>query len=102
MEFENNNKKHTTMKKQIMTIAIVLGLSMTSFAQGGLFHRGANADGTPAEVSLTGDGTKGPGDNTPMLPIHNQNDNEPAPLGSGIVLLTALGAGYIVAKKRKE
>ena len=38
------------MKKQIMTIAIVLGLSMTSFAQGGLFHRGANADGTPAEI----------------------------------------------------
>ena len=85
-----------------MTIAIVLGLSMTSFAQGGLFHRGANADGTPAEVSLTGDGTKGSGDNTPMLPIHNQNDNEPAPLGSGIVLLTALGAGYMVAKRRRE
>ena len=90
------------MKKQIMTIAIVLGLSMTSFAQGGLFHRGANADGTPAEVSLTGDGTKGPGDNTPMLPIHNQNDNEPAPLGSGIALLTARGAGYLMSKKHRE
>ena len=90
------------MKKQLMTIAIVLGLSMTSFAQGGLFHRGANADGTPAEVSLTGDGTKGPGDNTPMLPIHNQNDNEPAPLGSGIALLTALGAGYLMSKKHRE
>ena len=102
MEFENNNKIQYTMKKQIMTIAIVLGLSMTSFAQGGLFHRGANADGTPAEVSLTGDGTKGPGDNTPMLPIHNQDGEQPAPLGSGIALLTALGAGYVVAKKRRE
>jgi hypothetical protein len=90
------------MKKQIMTIAIVLGLSMTSFAQGGLFHRGANADGTPAEVSLTGDGTKGPGDNTPMLPIHNQDGEQPAPLGSGIVLLTALGAGYLMSKKHRE
>ena len=91
------------MKKQIMTIAIVLGLSMTSFAQGGLFHRGANADGTPAEVSLTGDGSKGPGGiGTPMLPIHEQNGNQPAPLGSGIALLTALGAGYAVAKRRKE
>ena len=65
------------MKKQIITIAIVLGLSMTSFAQGGLFHRGANADGTPAE-------------------------SQPAPLGSGIALLTALGAGYVVAKRRRE
>ena len=85
-----------------MTIAIVLGLSMTSFAQGGLFHRGANADGTPAEVSLTGDGFKGAGNNTPMLPIHNQDSNQPAPLGSGIALLTALGAGYLMSKKRRE
>ena len=94
------------MKKLIMTIAIVLGLSMTSFAQGGLFHRGANADGTPAEVSLTGDGTK-TSSNTPMLPIHEPTDgtsgqDQPAPLGSGIVLLTALGAGYMVAKRRRE
>jgi len=91
------------MKKLTMTIAIVLGLSMMSFAQGGLFHRGANADGSPAEVSITGDGTKGPDDGTPMLPIHNQNgSDQSAPLGSGIVLLTALGAGYLMSKKRRE
>ena len=85
-----------------MTIAIVLGLSMTSFAQGGLFHRGANADGTPAEVSLTGDGTKGNRSGTPMLPIHEQQGSQPAPLGSGIALLTALGAGYLMSKKHRE
>ena len=90
------------MKKQIMTIAIVLGLSMTSFAQGGLFHRGANADGTPAEVSLTGDGTKGPGGNTPMLPIHNQDGEQPAPLGSGLVLLIGAGLGYVALKKKED
>ena len=90
------------MKKQLMTIAIVLGLSMTSFAQGGLFHRGANADGTPAEVSITGDGSKGAGNNTPMLPIHEQQGSQPAPLGNGIVLLTALGAGYLMSKKHRE
>ena len=89
------------MKKQLITIAIVLGLSMTSFAQGGLFHRGANADGTPTEVSLTGDGTKGNRSGEPLLPMHNQTDSQNAPLGSGIVLLTALGAGYVVAKRRK-
>ena len=89
------------MKKQIMTIAIVLGLSMTSFAQGGLFHRGANVDGEPSEVSFTGNGTRGAGD-TPMLPNHGLADNQNAPLGSGIVLLTALCAGYVVAKRRKE
>ena len=95
------------MKKLIMTIAIVLGLSMTSFAQGGLFHRGANADGTPAEVSITGDGTRtGGGTGNPMLPIHEPTEggggNQPAPLGSGIALLTALGAGYVLIKRRGE
>ena len=90
------------MKKQIITIAIVLGLSMTSFAQGGLFHRGANTDSAPSEVSFTGNGAKATGDGTPMLPNHNQTDNTNAPLGSGIALLTALGAGYMVAKRRKE
>ena len=89
------------MKKQIITIAIVLGLSMTSFAQGGLFHRGANVDGEPSEVSFTGDATRGRNGN-PMLPSHGLTDNQNAPLGSGIVLLTALGAGYVVAKRRKE
>ncbi len=91
------------MKKLIITIAIVLGLSMMSFAQGGLFHRGTNADGTPAEVSLTGEGTKGPGDHTPMLPIHQQDgENQPAPLGSGVVVLVALGTAYLVGKKHLE
>ena len=90
------------MKKLIITTAIVLGLTMTTFAQGGLFHRGANADGTPAEVSLTGDGTKGNRGGEPMLPIHEPQGSQPAPLGSGIVLLTALGAGYVVAKRRRE
>ncbi len=91
------------MKKLIITIAIVLGLSMMSFAQGGLFHRGTNADGTPAEVSLTGDGTRGPSDHTPMLPIHQQDgENQPAPLGSGVVVLVALGTAYLVGKKHLE
>ena len=91
------------MKKLIITIAIVLSLSMMSFVQGGLFHRGTNADGTPAEVSLTGEGTKGPGDHTPMLPIHQQDgENQPAPLGSGVVVLVALGTAYLVGKKHLE
>jgi hypothetical protein len=37
-----------------------------------------------------------------MLPIHNQDSAQPAPLGSGIVLLTALGAGYLMSKKHRE
>ena len=85
------------MKKLALTIAIVLGLSMTTFADpngGGLFNRGE------------GMGNEGNRDViTPMLPTsHNLGDNQNAdsPIGSGIVLLSVLGGAYLVGKKRRE
>lgn len=80
------------MKKLIMTIAIVLGLGLTtSFAQGGLFQRGD----VPTEEQGNRDG--GPG-----LPGHGASGHQDAPLGSGIAVLAALGGAYLVAKKRRE
>ena len=92
------------MKKLVVTIAIVLGLGMTSFADnngGGLFQRGEaveNHDGTIYGSNRLG--------SSPMLPDHTQesnHSNQPAaPLGSGIALLTALGAAYLVGKRKRE
>ena len=83
------------MKKLALTIAIVLGLSMTTFADGGgLFQRGNTPENSQEGTSLRGDG--------PGLPGHGSQTDEPAPLGSGIVLLTALGATYGIAKKHRE
>ena len=85
------------MKKLVITIAIVLGLGLTSFAEGnqggGLFQRGAakemnNRDGDSPML--------------PNLPTHNQTGNQDAPLGGGIALLLGLGGAYLVAKKRRE
>ena len=89
------------MKKLIMTIAIVLGMGMASFAQEevtfeerGLFGKGVDgAKGglfglVPPQEDIYGD--------------DNQEAEEPAPLGSGIAVLTALGAAYLVGKRRKE
>ena len=92
------------MKKLITTMTIVLGLSMATYAQGGLFHRGAGAaDGEPSSYALTKDGNAGGGEATPMLPIHEPENegNQPAPVGSGLVILAGLGAAYLVGKKRK-
>ena len=90
------------MKKQIMTIAIILGMTMTSFADGGLFHRGNNGQSS-GNVYYDAKGGEKPGDvGTPMLPAHGSNQNENAPLGSGIAVLMGLGAAYMVAKKRRE
>ena len=85
------------MKKLIITTAIILGLSMTTFADpnnhhGGLFQKGAE----PREYASNRN------DGAPMLPAHNQNSDADAPLGTGIALLTSLGAAYLVGKKRRE
>ena len=87
------------MKKLALTLAIVLGLSMASFANGGgLFGQGQAV----AEESNTSvmSGTRLGG--VPALPGHGSEGNQPAPLGSGIAVLIGLGAAYAVAKKREE
>ena len=82
------------MKKLAMTIAIVLGLSMTTFADGGgLFQRGSEPESNGYY------GNRGIG---PNLPGHGESTDQPAPLGTGIAVLTALGAAYLVGKKRNE
>ena len=86
------------MKKLALTIAVVLGLGLTTFADndGGLFQRGASEPTS---------GIYGDREDTPMmpnLPGHNLNSNQDAPLGSGIAVLLGLGAAYLVGKKRKE
>jgi hypothetical protein len=91
------------MKKLVAITAILLGLSMTSFAQGGLFHRGASAEGETTDYSLSkgGSRTETP---IPMLPSHNgSNESQPAtPVGSGIAVLMGFGAAYLVGKRRRE
>ena len=87
------------MKKQIITIAIILGIGLTALAQGdnhqgGMFQRGAE----PREY-----GNRQEGDAVPMLPTqHGQDGDQTSPLGSGIVALVGLGAAYLVGKRRRE
>ena len=94
------------MKKLALTIAIVLGLSVTTFADGGgIFQRGYNASNGESGYSYFGSndmGNRGGDAGTPLLPGHGLDTNQNAPLGSGIVALMGLGAAYLVAKKRKE
>ena len=87
------------MKKLTLTIAIVLGLSMTTFAEGnpggGLFQRGASTEEMEyanRDVAM------------PVLPTHGLQNNYDAtgPVGSGIAVLLGLGAAYLVGKRRKE
>ena len=92
------------MKKIITTMAILLGLSLPTFADptGGLFNRGNNMANGGGGSTYFNSGTRDGGVDTPALPPHGESGNQDAPLGSGIVLLTALGAAYLVSKRRKE
>ena len=89
------------MKKTLLTIAIVLGLGMTTFADpngGGLFQRGLTPDEEYYGLGYYNINRDG----EPLLPNHGLSDNADAPLGTGIAVLTALGAAYLVSKKHKE
>ena len=91
------------MKKQVLTLAIVLGLGTTAFA-GGLFQRNINAENGKSGYVLydtRGDFyTKDAA--APLLPAHGEFDDQAAPLGSGVALLLGLGTAYLVGKRRKE
>ena len=93
------------MKKLVLTIAIVLGMTFSASAQtglfgdngqpqgGGLFGRGA----TPEDPASTQGGSS-----TPLLPMHGQEGNQDAPLGSGVLLLIGMGTAYAMAKKNRK
>lgn len=86
------------MKKLSITIALLLGMSIITFASpdgGGLFQRGMVPDEEYFGSRIN---------ERPIMPYHELNTNQPAstPLGSGIAVLLGLGAAYLVGKKSKE
>ena len=86
------------MKKLALTLAIVLGLGMTTFADGGgLFQRGNTQEQESAYFKNAERGGGFPG-----MPGHGGTGNADAPLGTGIAVLAVLGGAYLVGKKRRE
>lgn len=95
----------------MMTLSLVVGIALSTQAQyltskdgrgGGLFGRGLVADemyyGTGyGQNSLLND------NGLPGVPNgHDLEGDQPAPLGSAVVLLSALGVAYLVGKRRKQ
>lgn len=85
------------MKKILFAIAIVLTLGLTASAQrktDGFF------DYYDLDNSRT---TDDPASVLPGLPGLTLDPvaNQDAPIGTGLLILTALGAGYAVARKKK-
>lgn len=86
------------MKNILFAIAFVLLMAFGASAQGG------RTDGFFSYSDNSNDRISSGNDCTVDFPtFHFSNtDQEGAPLGSGLLILTALGAGYAVAHKRKK
>lgn len=88
------------MKKTLLTIAIVLGMTLGAVAQkqgGGLFGMGDQRGYmTEQEDSYrTGTGLLSlPGN-------HGEETDQPTPLGTGALLLIGFGAAYALKKRKK-
>ena len=84
------------MKKILFTIVLTITLGLTATAQytDGFFNdwdNGLDRTGTGNEIGFVLPTNHGFGEDTPS-----------APLGSGLLVLTALGAGSALKKKRKN
>lgn len=86
------------MKKIALTIALVLALGLGANAQIGISDAFFN---DWAQSDFLRDG--GLGLMLPGLPgDHGLGGDVPAPLGSGLIILGTLGAGYATLRRRKE
>ena len=89
------------MKKTILTIAIVLGMTFGAFAQEkGLFGRAPQESYGYSFRDGEG-GTSANGIDFGLPGSHGATDDQAAPLGGGALLLIGFGAAYAL-KKRNE
>ena len=88
-------KGEIKMKKILFAIAIVLTIGLTANAQGrdGFFSNYDNGYGDRA----TGDALD------IQNPLgHGSTENVDTPLGSGLLIMTALGVGYVAVRKKRR
>ena len=88
------------MKRILLAIALVLAIGLGANAQrggDGFFNNWNDVGNGLDNYNEFDNGLRdGPG-----TPGHGGGD-QPAPLGSGLVILGALGAGYAVARRKRE
>ena len=82
------------MKKLLLTIALVLTIGFGANAQRDAFFSWNDADN---EMYRDIDN----GINFTLPTSHGLDYDNTAPLGSGLLILTALGTGYVIRKRRR-
>ena len=85
------------MKKLLLALALVMALGLGANAQRDSYFNDWDDVGNGLDRINTFEPVRDPG-----LPGGHGGGDTPAPLGTGIAVLTALGAGYAMLKKREE
>ena len=87
------------MKKTILTIAIVLGITLGASAQNrGLFDRGPQRESYDYYGNYDNrDGLLG----FSLSSSHGETNDQEAPLGGGALLLIGFGAVYAMKRRKK-
>ena len=78
------------MKKILITLAIIITMVLGASAQDGFFRESSGGGSRDTDMPMTPSGYPG-----------QISGNFDAPLGSGLLIFTALGAGYALSRKRK-
>lgn len=86
--------KGHNMKKILLTAALVIAMGLGANAQSdGFFNNQSDFFGVRENTNIE----------LPSLPGQfGQSNDNPAPLGGGLLVLTALGAGYAMTKRREK
>ena len=77
-----------------LTVAIMAMVSFPAVAQSDGFFSGWEKNGIRDDVDN--------GFDMPGLPAAHGSEEDSTPLGTGLLILTALGAGYAVVKRKEE
>ena len=85
------------MKKILLVFAIIMTMVIGANAQSDGFFRGGSDD--------YDGGSRGISNTTPLLPsasygVGETDNDQTAPLGSGLLILCALGGAYLLRKKK--
>ena len=92
------NKSKRNKKVLLLTLALSAGLLLPldmNAQKGGMFARVNKTESTD-NFSMMNRGSTGGYD------LHNQTFGQEAPLGSGLLILAAAGAGYALKKRKKN
>ncbi|MBQ6084628.1 MAG: hypothetical protein IJK92_09820 [Bacteroidales bacterium] len=87
------------MRKTLLTLVIVMTFSLCASAQSDGFFKNYRNDGYSDRGGVTSDPLM---PNLPGGSVGEYTSDQGAPLGSGLLVLTALGAGYAVARRRQK